>query len=133
MRANQSLKAFAVLVASTVPSARANLRATAATEMKEYIEKIEKGEGSAVDSDDGPGPSYGRAIKDLYGSAPVLVEHRCSESHEYRLISEEECRPAEGAGHGMARNLKPGEAKAAAAAGKGCSCVQTVLPTESAK
>ncbi|EJK45979.1 hypothetical protein THAOC_35379 [Thalassiosira oceanica] len=85
MRANPSSKALAVLLAvlaSAVSSARAKqLRATAADEI-DYGDKKNKGDkdkGDVIDSNDEPGrrqpgPSYGRAIKDLFGSVPVQVE-----------------------------------------------------------
>mmetsp|Transcript_10811 Transcript_10811/g.23472 ORF Transcript_10811/g.23472 Transcript_10811/m.23472 type:complete len:265 (+) Transcript_10811:395-1189(+) len=140
MRANPSSKALAVLLAvlaSAVSSARAKqLRATAADEM-DYSDKKNKGDkdkGDAIDSNDEPGrrqpgPSYGRAVQDLFGSVPVQVETRCSDGHEYRLISPEHCKPSLGGG-GSSRNLQPG---GGAKGNPDCSCVQTTLPPESAK
>ncbi|EJK70880.1 hypothetical protein THAOC_07728, partial [Thalassiosira oceanica] len=116
MRANPSSKALAVLLAvlaSAVSSARAKqLRATAADE-RDYGDKKNKGDkGDVIDSNDEPGrrqpgASYGRAIKDLFGSVPVQVETRCSDGHEYKLISPEHCKPSLG-GEGSSRNLQPG-------------------------
>ncbi|EJK66506.1 hypothetical protein THAOC_12573, partial [Thalassiosira oceanica] len=137
MRANPSSKALAVLLAvlaSAVSSARAKqLRATAADEQI-YSDKKNKGDkGAVVDSNDEPGrrrpgPSYGRAVQDLFGSVPVQVETRCSDGHEYRLISPEHCKPSLGGG-GSSRNLQPG---GGAKGNPDCSCVQTTLPPESA-
>ena len=125
MRVNPSSKALVVLVASSVSPARANLRAKAVTDGQDYYDK-----GGAIDSNDEPGPSFGRGMRDLFGSVPVMVETRCSDNHEYKLIGKEQCKPSLGGG-GSRRNLKPGAG--AEDSDSGCACVHTTLPPESAK